>query len=160
MLSCFNSFFLRLSTNNNTRVFGQCSTACLDHSQVISMELAATHRAFLLNRHWVVYVNTQCPYHGSQTWSFEKLFHPGRDFKYSHHQTVELGTIFISCSQLFRKQKSKRTYQFRNHVSLARAISALSSAKFFYSFFYNCKRFGRTTYRSLEKLDTPASYLY
>jgi hypothetical protein len=118
------------------------------------MEFTATHRAFLLNRHWVVYVNTMCPYHGNQTWTFEKFLDPGSDFKYKQDQTIEIQDIYISCSHFLKNEKTKRSYYFRsNNISLADAISALSSEQFFYTVYFNCKQFGRTTYRDLEKLD-------
>lgn len=126
-----------------------------------SMELAATHLAFLLNRHYVVYVNAQCPYHGSQTWSFEKYLDPGSDFKYNQDQTYEKGTIYVSCSHFLDKLKTKRVHYFANQgITVAQGVSQLSSRSFYETFFFNCKNFGRVTFRDFEKLDGGRDQFY
>ena len=143
-----------MSTNDNDRVFGQCNTSCMDHSIVNSMEFAATHRAFLLNRHWVVYLYATCPYHGSQTWTFEKFLDPGNEFTDNPNQTLEIGTIYISNSHLVNKMKTQRVHYFYNqNITLSQCVSTLSASTFYETFFFNCKNFGRVTYRDFEKLD-------
>ena len=147
------AFSLCRTRNSNTRIWGACSTSCMHQSTIQSIDYTAAHYAFLLYRHWVVTVNVSCPSHGSQTWTIEKFFESGHDFDNHEGQTIEDGTIYISCSSYMNERTTRRTHYFSSPATMADAHGAISSSRNYDFFFRNCKNFARFTYHDIKKLD-------
>ncbi len=149
----FKLVFGLISKNNNTRLWGACSTSCMDQSQIHSIDLIATHFAFLTTRHWVVSCNVSCPYHGSQVWTIEKFFDPGHDFRNHGSQTLEDGTIYFSCSSYLNHRAVKKSHYFSSYVSMGTAASSITGTRGYDFFIRNCKWFGRGTFKDIKRLD-------
>lgn len=107
-------------------------------------------------------MDTNCPYHGAQTWTIEKFIDPGSDFHNHGNQTVEDGAIYISCSKYLNVMKVKRTnyFDFNQNVTLAQALGSLSGSTSYGFFIHNCKNAARRNYSDIKNLNGQESYYY
>lgn len=144
---------MMFATNNNTRIWGDCTNECINHSQVNSIELVATHFAFLLSKHYVVYANVSCPYHGNQIWTTEKFLDPGQDFVNHSHQSFQEGSNFFSCSSYVNQRKTFRVHYFNTPVTMADVIYSISSSNGYSLFLKNCRNFASKTFKDYKITD-------